>query len=284
MCEDAENIYSTFTIHRNWNPDADLPDPPDTNFDDVIELFDRHFMPKVNVIHERAIFHQRVQGAGENIETFVRVLYDLAEHADFTDKDSSIRDRLAVGLRDKELSEKFQLQPDLTLQQAITLALQHEQVKSQLQEQRSRHSDPVVDSVRGSHYSGSRTSFHSSRGGSHFHSKGRGGHSGTGSGKSHQHQCRGRKDNSTCGYCGRQPHGNKLECPACGKVCRNCGKYGHFSSVCRQPHPVVNAVNEEKTYFLGAADSDVPPWYADVNIGKNTVRFKIDTGAVVVVA
>ena len=134
MGEDAENIYSTFTIHRNRNPAADPPDPPDTAFDDVVELFNRHFMPKVNVIYERAIFHQRVLGAGENIETFVRVLYDLAEHADFTDKDSSIRDRLVVGLCDKELSEKLQLQPDLTLQQAISIthARQHEQVKSQL--------------------------------------------------------------------------------------------------------------------------------------------------------
>ena len=139
MGEDAENIYSTFTIHRSRNPDADPPHLSDTTFDDVVELFNRHFMPKVNVIHEWAIFHQWVQGAGENIETFVRALYDLAEHADFTDKDSSIRDRLVVGLRDKELSEKFQMQPDLTLQQAITLARQHEQVKSQLQEQRSRH-------------------------------------------------------------------------------------------------------------------------------------------------
>ena len=115
MGEDAENIYSTFTIHRNRNPDTDSPppppplppNPPDTTFDDVVELFNTHFMPKVNVIHERAIFHQRVQGAGENIETFVRVLCDLAEHADFTDKDSSILDRLVVGLRDKELSEKL---------------------------------------------------------------------------------------------------------------------------------------------------------------------------------
>ena len=49
--------------------------------------------------------------------------------------------------------------------------------------------------------------------------------------------------------------------------------------MCRQPCPLVNAVDEEKTYFLGAVDSDVPPWYVDVHIGKNAVRFKIDTGA-----
>ena len=41
----------------------------------------------------------------------------------------------------------------------------------------------------------------------------------------------------------------------------------------------MNAIDEEKTHFLGAVDSDVPPWYADVNIGKNAVRFKIDSGA-----
>ena len=41
----------------------------------------------------------------------------------------------------------------------------------------------------------------------------------------------------------------------------------------------MNAVDEEKTYFLGAVDSDVPPWYVDVNIGKNAVCFNIDTGA-----
>ena len=125
--------------------------------------------------------------------------------------------------------------------------------------------------MRVGHYSGSRTSFHSSRGGSHFHSKGRGGHSGTGSGNSHQQQSRGRNNNSTCGYYGRQPHRSKLESPARGKVCRSCGKYGHFFSVCRQPRPVVNAVDEEKTYFLGAVDSDVPPWYVDVDIGKSAV-------------
>ena len=111
-----------------------------------------------------------MQGAGETIETFVRALYDLAEHADFIDKYSPVCYRLR-GLRDEELSEKLQIQPDLTLQQAITLARQHEQVKSQLQEQRSRHSDPEVDSVRGGHYRGSRTNVHSRRGASHFHLK-----------------------------------------------------------------------------------------------------------------
>ena len=37
---------------------------------------------------------------------------------------------------------------------------------------------------------------------------------------------------SACYYCGHDSHHGK-ECPAKGKQCRICGKYGHFSSVCK---------------------------------------------------
>ena len=38
------------------------------------------------MIFERAKFNQRYQEAGENIETYVRALFDLAEHCEFGDK------------------------------------------------------------------------------------------------------------------------------------------------------------------------------------------------------
>lgn len=97
MGADAEKDCNTFTIHTGEH------DVADTTFDDAIAMFDTHFNPKVNIIHERAVFHQRNQLPGENIETYVRSLYDLAEHASFDDKDNAIRDRLVVGLRDREL-------------------------------------------------------------------------------------------------------------------------------------------------------------------------------------
>ena len=104
----AEEIFNMFDVEEE-----------ETTFDEIIDLFNGYFTPKLNVTHERAVFHQRSQLAGENIETYVRSLYELAEHADFRDKESTIRDRLVVGLRDRELSEKLQLQPDLTLKTAI---------------------------------------------------------------------------------------------------------------------------------------------------------------------
>ena len=45
-----------------------------------------------------------------------------------------IRDRIVVGLRDSTLSEKLQLELNLTLETAITFARQKEQVKKQQQQ------------------------------------------------------------------------------------------------------------------------------------------------------
>ncbi|CAB4035810.1 Hypothetical predicted protein, partial [Paramuricea clavata] len=46
-------------------------------------------------------------------------------------KDQPIRDRIVVGLRNKKLSEKLQLDPDLTLAKAIAQARQSEEIKKQ---------------------------------------------------------------------------------------------------------------------------------------------------------
>ena len=42
-----------------------------------------------------------------------------------------IRDRIVVGLRDRKLSERLQLEADLTLEKAITMGRQSESVRKQ---------------------------------------------------------------------------------------------------------------------------------------------------------
>ena len=46
---EAENIFKSFNLSADDSK----------NFDTVIESFNNHFIPKKNVIHERAKFHQR---------------------------------------------------------------------------------------------------------------------------------------------------------------------------------------------------------------------------------
>ena len=125
------------------------------------------------------------------IETYICSLYELAEHADFRDKESTIWDRLVVGLRDRELSEKLQPQPGLTLKTALDVARQHEQVKVQVSEQQT----PVVNAVK------SRTSQNRK-----YFQKG----------AQRQH---GVRRHPECSRCGRDSHRQPTECPAQGKIC-----------------------------------------------------------------
>ena len=94
--------------------------------------FDEHFVVRRNIIFERAKFSRRRQEDGETVDTFITALHALAEHCDYgTLKDEMIRDRIVVGLQDSKLSEKLQLDPELSLAKAINHARQSEAVKKQ---------------------------------------------------------------------------------------------------------------------------------------------------------
>ena len=85
--------------------------------------FDEHFVVRQNVIFQRAKFNRRRQEDGKTVDTFITVLHTLAEHCDYgTLKDEMIRDRIVVGLQDSKLSEKLQLDPELSLANAINHA------------------------------------------------------------------------------------------------------------------------------------------------------------------
>ena len=60
----------------------------------MIGRFNAYFEPKRNAVHERAKFHKRNQKEGESVEEYIRHLYEPSEHADFADRESTIRDRL----------------------------------------------------------------------------------------------------------------------------------------------------------------------------------------------
>ena len=52
---------------------------------------------------------------------------------------------------------------------------------------------------------------------------------------------------SKCSGCGGKVHdGGRKNCPAYEQVCRRCGKIGHYSLVCRQPHPPTRSGNRKE--------------------------------------
>ena len=136
MGREAEHVYKSFT----------LADGDDAKFDVILAKFDEHFVPKRNIIHEWARFHQRIQKQGETVESFVQSLDELAEHCDFGDScDQQIRDRIVTGILDKGVWQKLQLKSDLTLEIAIQIAFQSEMVKSQVTDQNSLASKEVEE-------------------------------------------------------------------------------------------------------------------------------------------
>ena len=95
--------------------------------------------------------HPLQQQEGESIDDFVTELFRLAEHCSYGDfHDKLIRDRIVVGLLDKALSERMQLQEDLTLEKAVSQARQYEQVKQQQSTVRDQVRDETTaEAVRG---------------------------------------------------------------------------------------------------------------------------------------
>ena len=94
--------------------------------------FDSHFVKRQNMIFKRGKFNMWRQDHGDLVDSFITALYELAEHCGYGNlNDEMIRDRLVVGLGDSKLSEKLQLDPELTLEKAITQVCQAETVKQQ---------------------------------------------------------------------------------------------------------------------------------------------------------
>ena len=135
MGPEAEKIFHQFGL-----ADAEAND-----FNTVLGMFSDYFEPKGKAIHERATFHKRNQKEGESVEEYIRHMYELSEHADFADRESTIRDRFVLGLLDQELSEKLLLESELTLTKATQLTWQSQLVKLQIREQRGlAHSSQLM--------------------------------------------------------------------------------------------------------------------------------------------
>ena len=84
--------------------------------------FDSFFNVRKKVIIEHTKFNKRSQLPGEPVEQFVASLYNLAVDWYFGGlKYELIRDRIVVGIKDASLSERLQMDPELTLEKAKTV-------------------------------------------------------------------------------------------------------------------------------------------------------------------
>lgn len=89
-----------------------------------------------------------------------KCLYELTQHCEFgNSKDEQIRDRVVIEILDKEVSQRLQLEADLTLERAIQLVCQSEQVK----QQSAARVETEAHEMRHKQYGSTRRSYDNSR-------------------------------------------------------------------------------------------------------------------------
>ena len=129
---------------------TNITDADRKKYDQVLGKFDAFFNVRRNVIYERARFNRRDQIEGESVGKYITSLYSLIETCDYGNlKEQMLRDRLVVGIKDMAMSQKLQMDPDLTLEKAKKLIRQKEAVYEQQQVlQGDRKSNPTnIDEV-----------------------------------------------------------------------------------------------------------------------------------------
>jgi len=269
MGDEADDILSSFG----------LSEEDKKNYDIVRDRFESYFVKKKNTIFERAKFNRRKQEEGESVDDFILDLYRLSEHCEYgTLREEMIRDRIVVGLRNATLSEKLQMDSELTLEKATRAVRQVESIKKQQSLLRNDFQDSRESSKSGhavEYLEGVKPL--NRQGGAKRKPR-----------KTAQHATprSSSKPPARCTRCGRSPLHARQQCPAKDEKCHKCGKKGHFRSMCRSGNSV-NEVQQEEQAFMGLVQNSestmINPWAVTLFVNGKPLEFKINTGADVTV-
>ncbi|UYV66018.1 K02A2.6-like [Cordylochernes scorpioides] len=229
--DDALNIYKTFGLHET------LTNPTIT---DILEKYDNHFKPFKSVIYRRYNFFSEVQEKNQSFD-------DCHKNCDFGDlTESLIRDRIVLGVLDKNLTERYLQDPDLTLSKAIALGRAAESSRTQLREIKEEVTVNKLSSYK-------ETS--SNRNTEHKFAK-----------KNH-------KFFKACGKCAsKHNYGN---CPAYGKQCNKCKKPNHYAKCCK--NKIVHDIAENDIYMHVLSVDNIlkDGWFETIYIQGHPINFTL---------
>ncbi|UYV79585.1 hypothetical protein LAZ67_17003172 [Cordylochernes scorpioides] len=266
MGDRADDIFRTFKFEKEEEA---------TKIDSVLKAFDSHFCVRKNIIYERAKFNSRIQEDREPVDEFITSLYKLADSCEFEGlHEQLIRDRIVVGVRDKALSERMQLDSELTLEKAVKMVRQQEAVRQQQVDLQRPSTSQKVNQVK-------------------FNSK-------NFSPKQQQQPSRKKKSAKTrsrCPKCGGFAHREGQACRAEGQRCNLCSKTGHFANCCPDKQAktaevkAISEPDEEIGFLLEVSavedssnlDDDEGEcrrrWTAEIQVNRKKEKFKLDSQA-----
>ncbi|XP_072398160.1 uncharacterized protein [Diabrotica undecimpunctata] len=258
--KEAQDIFKTFK----------LSDEERKQYNVVINAFKTYCSPLKNETYDRFLFFTRIQEEDEEFDNFMKDVKLLAKNCNFDSlEDSRIRDRLVSGIRDQALQKRLLRIPNLTAAEAENQCRIAEVSTFQV---KSLRKNAEVDEIRYNRPSRSKTLERPA-----------------------EAVC---NNQYNCFKCGTK-HGPR-SCPAFGKICNNCRKPNHFSSMHdrkldyskKRSSTVYNISAETST-----SESDGEPyideltldnvknnnkgniWTIDILINNEFVNFKLDSGA-----
>ncbi|XP_064472560.1 uncharacterized protein K02A2.6-like isoform X1 [Ornithodoros turicata] len=133
---EAVEVFNTFTLTSGERE----------SYTTVLQRFEDYCTTKCNETYERYVFRCRMQGEGEQFESFYRDIQLKAQSCNFaTLSDSFIRDQIVYGVLDRSLRERLLREENLTLTKTVQickaaeLTEEHKKIWSQ--------TDKSVDSV-----------------------------------------------------------------------------------------------------------------------------------------
>lgn len=258
MGDKSDDIFLSFNLSADEAKEYNV----------VVDKFTQFLVPKTNIIFERSRFNTRVQENGETVEEFITALYKLSENCGYEKfaglRDEMIRDRLVVGLSDKRVNERLQLEDDLKLEKAIQVARQSENIKKQ-----NLESAMGINNLK---YS-PQTKFSNSRFSKPKQSN------------SNSQSTLRTQVSTSCKWCGNKYH-FKSQCPAKTSKCKTCSQQGHWASVCRNKNIREIAALDVEKFYVESIESKTldSKWEKPIKVNnEEEIVFKIDTGADVTV-
>ena len=263
-----------------------LSDDDKKKIDRCLEALDNYFKPSRNVVYERYVFNTCVQTNDESVQSYVTRLRKLATSCEYGElTDDLIRDRLVIGLKHNGDKVRLLREKNLDLKKAIQMCTTSEVAAQQMKKIQSAE-DNTEDVKK----------FDDKK---KAHRRRRFKNAPEQPQKSNDKQTKSGAEpraGFTCKYCGRQQrHVKRTECPAFGKTCSNCGKKGHFSSVClitkkvNQFEDLETSSEDEACLNLetvSLVDTKARQWFTEIQFFKSpkddfttSLSCQLDTGA-----
>ena len=170
--------------------------------------FEEYLKPKSNFRIARFKLRSLMQSEGESIDSFLRRIRTLLQDCAYPNaqKDEHIIDTIFFGCESEQVKSKLLKEADLTLTKALNIARTEEATKAQIRDLQG--SNAVLHAM-------------------HMKKKG------ASQRKDHAKKSKEQQKGEECSRCGTSHGTLRDDCPARSSKCLNCGKIGHWRSVCR---------------------------------------------------